>query len=337
MKTRSNACLIILALVFSFLALAANSSLADVTFYDGTFDPSDWELIEITDFPGEETGTITANQVLAGGNPDEYLEITTQLGSSGNYEYIGGFFGFFSGGGYNPQTDGAIISVDYAADSKWFEGLLGGEGTGRALRQAGVIYLYLPCPNGPLLTSRSDWLQQTVTGITAEYFFTAYGYPTCEGPHPDFSITGAPIEFGFFRDNSGLGYQIVAGIDNWTLSVTSETIPVAIDIKPGDDTNIISRQSKGISVAILSTTGFYAPSVVDQATLTFGATGDEASFKSCARKPKDVNGDGIKDLVCNFSTKLTGLQCGTEGILRGETTTTGSFEGSQTIVITPCK
>ena len=87
--------------------------------------------------------------------------------------------------------------------------------------------------------------------------------------------------------------------DDWDIYLHYFPEFLAIDIKPGDDTNSINLKGmKIISVSILSAADFDAPSDVDQATLSFGVTGDEASFKSCARKPKDVNGDGSKDLVC---------------------------------------
>jgi hypothetical protein len=87
--------------------------------------------------------------------------------------------------------------------------------------------------------------------------------------------------------------------DDWDIYLHYFPEFLAIDIKPGDDTNSINLKGmKIISVAILSAADFDAPSDVDQATLSFGVTGDEASFKSFARKPKDVNGDGSKDLVC---------------------------------------
>ena len=116
--------------------------------------------------------------------------------------------------------------------------------------------------------------------------------------------------------------------------------PIAIDIKPGDNTNIINlRQMKTIPVAILSSTAFDAPDEVeaDRATLTFGVTGNEQSLLSCAtRKPKDVNGDDIKDLVCQFSTTKTGFQTTDMlGILKGMTTTGRSFEGRATVLVLP--
>jgi hypothetical protein len=96
---------------------------------------------------------------------------------------------------------------------------------------------------------------------------------------------------------------------------------VTIDIKPGNQTNPINPRSSGKTpVAILSTPDFNAPLDVDRTSLTFGRTGDELSLVSCNRRGEDVNGDGLRDLVCHFKTKLTGFNFGdTEGILRGLT------------------
>ena len=131
------------------------------------------------------------------------------------------------------------------------------------------------------------------------------------------------------------------GYDNFGIDNIHYNTTFSIDINPVDDANIINLRSKNISVAILSFGDFYAPSdiEVDLLTLTFGVTGDEQSLLSCAtRKPRDVDGDGTKDLVCKFSTKDTGFQCGDkEGILRSMTTAGNPLWGRQVVVITPCK
>ena len=94
-----------------------------------------------------------------------------------------------------------------------------------------------------------------------------------------------------------------------------------IDIKPGSQTNPINMKSLGkIPVAILSAPDFNAVTEIDRTSLTFGSTGDEHSLVACNKRGTDVNGDGLKDLVCHFKTKLTGFKLGdTEGILRGLT------------------
>lgn len=110
-------------------------------------------------------------------------------------------------------------------------------------------------------------------------------------------------------------------------------LPIAtIDIKPGSDDNPINPASNGkIPVAIISTEALDA-SDVDVTSLTFGATGNEASLSKCAAE--DVNGDGILDLVCHFNTQDAGFQTGdTEGILRGKTLEGVPFSGTDSVTI----
>jgi probable HAF family extracellular repeat protein len=86
-------------------------------------------------------------------------------------------------------------------------------------------------------------------------------------------------------------------------------ITVPLDVKPGSSINRINPRSRGkIPVAILSAPTFVAPTEVDQASLTFGRTGDEPSLVSCKSKPKDLNGDGLLDLVCHFATRTAAFR-----------------------------
>jgi hypothetical protein len=109
--------------------------------------------------------------------------------------------------------------------------------------------------------------------------------------------------------------------------------PCAI-VTPGGFPNSINPQNLGkIPVAIISTTGFPAPTQVDQRSLTFGHTGSEQSLAFCSSQ--DVNGDGIVDLVCHFYSLLTGFQTGdTQGILRGKTVSGTPIYGTDSVVIT---
>ena len=102
----------------------------------------------------------------------------------------------------------------------------------------------------------------------------------------------------------------------------ARVMQVGLDIKPGGNVNSINTKSQGkIPVAILSTTDFNAPVHVDRTLLKFGRTGDEVSLAFCGADSKDVNGDGLPDLVCHFTTQLTGFQLGdSDGILKGQTT-----------------
>jgi hypothetical protein len=111
-------------------------------------------------------------------------------------------------------------------------------------------------------------------------------------------------------------------------------MPVGIDIMPGSDVNPVNAKRKGvIPVAILSTAEFNAPTDVDQGSLTFGRTGDEASLRHCGG-PEDVNNDGIPDLVCHFEAPIAGLLPGdTMGYLKGATTGGVPIEGSDGVKV----
>jgi uncharacterized membrane protein len=116
------------------------------------------------------------------------------------------------------------------------------------------------------------------------------------------------------------------------------TIPVTIDIKPGSKSNPINlKNGPKIPVAILSTNDFNAPKKIDQNTLTFGYTGYELSLAFCNPNGEDINGDGLKDLVCHFYAKDVGFLCGDiEGILKGKTQDDTAIEGSDSVKISPC-
>ncbi len=107
---------------------------------------------------------------------------------------------------------------------------------------------------------------------------------------------------------------------------------VPIDILPGSNVNPITVGSAGTTpVAVLSVPGFDAAVVVDRRFLTFGRTSNEASLAFC-RGAEDVNGDGLLDLVCHFTTRMTGFQVGdTEGFLWGVTTGGRPFIGKDAV------
>jgi probable HAF family extracellular repeat protein len=92
-----------------------------------------------------------------------------------------------------------------------------------------------------------------------------------------------------------------------------------------------------VPVALLSSSDFNAPKSVDRQSLTFGKTGDEDSLAFCLKKGRDVNHDGLKDLVCYFHVGPMGFQCGDqEGVLKGKTEDEKEFKGTDEIQIWPC-
>jgi hypothetical protein len=67
------------------------------------------------------------------------------------------------------------------------------------------------------------WTHRTFSGLTATDFVNANA-GTSTGPlHPDFSGSGAPIQFGYGTANgsdSVVPITTVSGIDNWSVALT---------------------------------------------------------------------------------------------------------------------
>ena len=116
-------------------------------------------------------------------------------------------------------------------------------------------------------------------------------------------------------------------------------VPIDIDIKPGNKQNVINPRAKGgIWVAILSDTDpespFDPPSQVDIPTVEFGPDGANAT----RHKVKDINKDGLGDLLLRFKIPQTSIACGdTEATLIGETFDGQSFTGTDSIKTVGCK
>jgi uncharacterized protein with PIN domain len=120
----------------------------------------------------------------------------------------------------------------------------------------------------------------------------------------------------------------------------ADAVPmISIDIKPGNKRNAINPRAKGgIWVAILSNTGPESPfdpsSQVDIPTVEFGPDGAKAN----RHKVKDINKDGLGDLLLRFKIPETGIACGdTEATLTGETFEDQRFTGTDSIKTVGCK
>lgn len=156
-------------------------------------------------------------------------------------------------------------------------------------------------------------------------------------------IVGYGVRDGKFQkvcyDEDGYGNLHCYNFPIYSAFLLTPIHEVSIDINPWRSSNSVDSRNRGmIPVAILSTKDFDAPSQVDKKSLTFGSTGDEGSLVFCYRFPRDVDGDGLKDVVCYFSTQSTGFRCvDTEGILRGNTVEGMPIEGSDSIKMVGCK
>ncbi len=76
------------------------------------------------------------------------------------------------------------------------------------------------------------WTPHVLNGLTSADFGLVNVTPTTvvdSTQHPDFTASGGPIQFGFFRANgtglNGEGYTLAAGIDNWQITLAAAPPP----------------------------------------------------------------------------------------------------------------
>ena len=117
--------------------------------------------------------------------------------------------------------------------------------------------------------------------------------------------------------------------------VVGRTLFVDCDIKPGNGRNAINPMSRGvIPVAIFGSEGFQIEEI-DLTTLVFGSA-DPATAYAVRGLKKDVNADGLPDLLAHFRTEESGIALGdTRACLAGETFDGMPFEGCDVIRTIP--
>jgi hypothetical protein len=151
---------------------------------------------------------------------------------------------------------------------------------------------------------------------------------------PGYTDAGA---FGIDENGNIVGFALGPATANFRHAVLwTRPIKLTIDIHPDGQPNSINPGSRGrIPVAILSTPAFDPTTEIDRGSVTFGRTGDEASLETC-NSSTDLNGDNVPDLLCLFSTELTGFESGNvAGILRAHTVGGVPATGSDSIQTIP--
>ncbi len=199
--------------------------LAATVVSDSTFLDANWSLNQFTAGNG---GTVTGAQALSGGNPGSFRNVTDALNAAplGSQTIVLGA-NIYTPFTYDPATSGAIASLNYTEDAACTGGCFGqGQSTGPALLQGGNFYIL---SSSTVITGPSStWSPHPLGGLTAADFGLVNVTPTTifdNTQHPDFSVGGAPIQFGYFRANgtslNGGGYTLTAGIDNWQITIAA--------------------------------------------------------------------------------------------------------------------
>jgi hypothetical protein len=164
--------------------------------------------------------------------------------------------------------------------------------------------------SGTVLNGLNDWLNLQLNARASLDFaggVQEFGDKTAE--HEQASFEGAD------RDGNGEGDAF---------GCSSATVRCTIDIKPNEDPNVVNLgKESNINIAILSTTTFDATRDVVRSTLTLNdllVKVNQQDQGACHEQ--DVNGDGRRDLVCQFPS--IGLVVGRNfAIVEGQTVIAG--------------
>ncbi len=220
-------------LALPILALATLLSVqiaaaSPVTFTDGTFVSTDWSAAKTADTTAGQTAFFTAIQESAGGNPGAYRMTTLDWAYDGTSASQGfRVAALDSNAIYNPSVSGAIGSLSFSLD-----GVINNRATHSAVGERLVIYqsgTYYYSTESLLTGGFGIWTTDSSSGLGGSDFTTLPGTG-----HPDFSATGAPIEFGYSLETFSTpadasaaedGFFYGLGTDNFSVTVNSAPAP----------------------------------------------------------------------------------------------------------------
>ncbi len=198
-----------------------------------------------------------------------------------------------------------------------------------------------------------DTIDISVTGdgkvnTSVALFGLAPGYALLDDDDLNSTISGHPImESGMYTvavTNGGAtfsgGGMVSGGIPDFgsyylrVSGISMASMEINIDVKPRRHkvARINLKKKRSVKVAILGGPDFDVAKI-DRDSLTFGATGTEYTLRKCKRRLKDVNRDGMPDLVCKFRLKGTNFEAdSTKAYLSGTLDGT-AFHGSDDISV----
>lgn len=202
---------------------------AQTTFQDGTFNPADWSVSQV--YTSGNGGSGSGAQMAGGGNPGSCWVTTHNMAT--NPARIA-LFHARAGATFNPATQGVINSINFSMDIRTISDPngYGGQHAGLAVRQNSIVYVAPFVGNGSM-----SWLTRSQSALTAGNF-TEY-----DGPgHPDFTLGGAPMQFGFLTGNhnppgGAPASQTHVAYDNWSMSLTYDLSGVTEAAPPATQLN----------------------------------------------------------------------------------------------------
>ena len=233
------------------LCAAAHLANANVTYFDGVFNPSDWNTLNIFS-PGNGPGSNVANsQILVGGNPNQFrLNVITLDALLPNTAIFN--LNINNNAFYDPATQGAITYIDYSEDSIAFNDAGNVQGSGLLIIQNGVHYVQ----RNPVLVMPfaqfSNWGANPAPGLVAsdlwEVDFAGMLDPAA---NPDSPASGGVMQLGYWRGASSGGGTFLsvreAGIDNWRVHIVPTPGTAAVGLIAG--TLLAARRRRAMTIA----------------------------------------------------------------------------------------
>lgn len=209
--------------VLSVVVVLAGKAQAVPLVSDGDMSIGNWFSQIFSDTtPGGDASSLTMSE-FGGGNPGSYLEIQhTYTGPGG---LLVGHANFLTI--HFPAFDGVLDALTYSFDVNFFNtpGQGGSPPGGVAFRamlfQDNNVY-----QAGFQVATAAVWTTLTFTNLLPSDFVLIDGIGA---PTPDFSLSGAPMLFGFFSANSSCcgGANVTTfGVDNFTVSNVAAALPL---------------------------------------------------------------------------------------------------------------
>lgn len=198
------------------------SPLAPVVFEDSDFPVSNWAVVTATAVPTPNGPTHAESQATTGGNPGACRLVDNQMTAGpSSLEIVHSF----TPAVYEPATQGAIYTIDLAADCSVVNRTLGVAPNDPVLRltfeQAGRTY---QPRTWSAYCGTTSWSQHRYWSVTESTFSILSG-PPCNASErcPDFSGSAAPLRFRLvtrlaIASGSPPG-SVVLGVDNWKMTV----------------------------------------------------------------------------------------------------------------------
>ena len=200
-------------------ARLAVSSMPSVVFQDAEFLPADWATSSIAS-PAQNGPTNSEERATTGGNPDAFRRMTYTLTAGPSSLRV---FNASQASSYDPSSQGAIYTIDFTEDCIVASSSpsIGSVDSKLLIQQGARKYT-----TGPTIAcSTPAWLHVATWPSLSVANFVLVDGPACGAGEscPDFSASGAPLQFGYIRDArqaaSAPAASIVHGIDNWKVTV----------------------------------------------------------------------------------------------------------------------